>query len=434
MPPSFTHIRDPETQRPRRRLRPPAEGLSRRDWSMCDPMDPLRVNMKYNTRFEAGWRRYQQVLLWIIWRWGISAVLIFGCGRVTDPPTEDRMIHPIAAGIAVLDGQTDTAFTFSACKWRGGATAAISITYDAPWGTHANHSLATDAVIERKLRLDLELVSSIFEEPKWTPLLSVYRTQLMSRGIGFFGHGHTHALHDTMTYAHAFESFRMNFELMTQWGLRPRAYAYPGSAGREQSTQNACRDAGFICARGDSYTWKEAILLAGEETAPKNWYFLPSVVMGNASYRYLDTHEKLVPVLDRTIQDGGWVIMMYHAIGIPGSWSFYPIKDFRQDLDAILERDFWSANMDAAACYVMERNALTWEVIREPTGASMDTLIVRLDDGLSDDMYDEPLTFELTGGTSSVTLDGILVEPGQTVQINALPDGRLMTFYVTSRH
>ena len=183
-----------------------------------------------------------------------------------------------------------------------------------------------------------------------------------------------HALHDTMTFDAAYESFRTNFRLMTAWGLDPKGYAYLGSAGLRRSTQTANRAGGFIAARGATLVFDEYFIAPYEEEGPKNWFYLPSVVMGNASYRYVDRHEKLLPILDEAVTRRAWIILMYHAIGISEGWSYYPIADFERDLDA--------------------------------TVSTARRFRIGLDDGLPDSLYSEPLTMRLCGGGSQLALDG----------------------------
>ena len=361
------------------------------------------------------------------------ASVLSGCETGVSPQLDGPVAEPVSSELVVIS-QGDTLFSLSAAKWPGGSQAAVSITYDAPWGTHDNHHLATDAVIERGLRMDLEVVSWIYEnEDHFRHLPSVYRDVLQPQGISFFGHGHTHALHDTMTYAQALASFKTNFDLMMAWGLEPRAYAYPGSSGLRESTQRACQEAGFICARGMSPHPLDAIMLAGEKTEPHNWYFLPSVAMGNASHLYIDNHEKLLPILDKALEVGGWVILMYHAIGIPEGWSYYPIVDFERDLEAISSRSFWSANLDAAAAYVKERNNLTLEITRLANGSAVDTVDVRIGDGLGDILFDEPIEFYLTTSSKSVSLPGLNVTAyqHQPATFRIVPTDATYTLYVT---
>jgi len=290
---------------------------------------------------------------------------------------------------AILEDDSEI-FSLSVHKWFGGRTAAITITYDAPWGTHEGHHLATDAAISRGLRMDLEMVTWIFQQPERRDLLETYRGELLPHGIRFFGHGHTHALHDTMSYEAAYASFSTCFALMEEWGFRPRAYAYPGSSGLLPSTQKANRDAGFICARSSTIDPSEFHLLPGEAREPENWYLLPSVPFGNGSYRYVQSHDELAPILDQALARTSWVILMYHAIGIPEGWSYYPLEDFRLDLDQIAAGDYWSANLDQAAAYIQERNAL--QVEAQPLPGAGRTYSLTFRDGLADAIYDEPLS------------------------------------------
>lgn len=323
--------------------------------------------------------------------------------------------------------EQDTVLTVTALKWKGGAPASVSITYDAPWGTHPDHRLATDAVIERGMRLDLELVSWIFAKPELHHWIDTYKRDLMPHGIRFFGHGHTHALHDTMEFDEAYESFKKNFDLMQQWGLNPKAYAYPGSSGERLSTQSANQLAGFICARGSTIEWDDYFIAPHDEMDPKNWQFLPSVIMGNASYRDIDVHEKLVPILDETVKQGAWVILTYHAIGIPEGWGYYPVDDFRRDLEAIQARYIWSANMEAAAAYIAERSMLQFTLTGFKTSKREIQFDIKIDDGLPDWIYNEPLTFSVVAKKGLIGVEGPMTSvptfESASASFESVPDG-----------
>ena len=92
----------------------------------------------------------------------VAIGLYLGCD--TAPPTAvDSTLH-----VRRLDDthwvevQGETAFSIEVLKWYGGHQAAVSLNYDAAWGTHEKHHLATDAVIDRGMRMDLEIVSEVF--------------------------------------------------------------------------------------------------------------------------------------------------------------------------------------------------------------------------------------------------------------------------------
>jgi len=342
---------------------------------------------------------------------------IHSCGGdPASPPQSELRAEARGHDYAVFDADVEL-FTLEVAKWPGGRAAAVSITYDAAWGTHVDHHLATDAAIARGLRMDLEMVTCIFTEPRWTPMLGVYREELLPNGIRFFGHGHTHALHDTMDYEGAYESFHTCFELMQAWGFRPRAYAYPGSSGHLLSTQRANRDAGFICARGSTADVAACHLLAGDNPRPPNWYYLPSLGVGEGSYRYPQNHDQLAPILNQALDLGSWIILMYHAIGIPECWGYYPFEEFAQDLDQIAAGDFWCANLDQAAAYVQERTELAVDL--QPQAGPGRAYQLSFSDGLPDETFDEPLT--VTFRFSGLSAASLRVDPpvgtGETIAV-----------------
>ena len=108
------------------------------------------------------------------------------------------------------------------------------------------------------------------------------------------------------------------------------------------------------------------------------------------------------------MEQRSWVILMYHAIGIPEGWSYYPLAEYHRDLAQIAGGDYWSANLDQAAAYLRERLALQVAVESVPHRSGAYRLT--FDDALPDDLYDQPLTvdLELAAGSSVRT---ILVDP-----------------------
>lgn len=291
------------------------------------------------------------------------------------------------------DGQP--LFELEALKWPGGRRAAVSITYDAPFGTHPDHHLATDAVLSRGLTMDIEMVTSTFQQPKNHHLLENIQNQLLPRGIHFYGHGHRHIDHDSLSYEEALADFRLCYDLMTEWGLRPRAYAYPGSAGRLARTQLANRQAGFLCARGMSLDPAEFCICPDSTTAPANWYYLPSVVLAQGeSVNYVNSYEELEPILADALARRAWVILMHHAVGIPEGWGYFPLADFERGLDYLAGHDFWIGNMDMTALYIKERNAFAPQLGRVAKKKGRHSFALVLADGLDNSVFDQPLTLE----------------------------------------
>lgn len=366
------------------------------------------------------------------WLPSLCCFLLYGCGLL-NPATPDYGLAPLGPFRYAVQEDEQPLFELEVLKWPEGHRAAVSITYDAPFGTHPNHHLATDAVLARGMTMDLEMVTSIFQEPKNRPLLENIQNQLLPRGIHFFGHGHRHINHDSLSYDEAFADFKRCFDLMTEWGLHPRAYAYPGSAGYLARTQLANQQAGFLCARGMSVKPAEYSICPGNTTAPANWYYLPSVVLARGeSINYVNSYEELEPILANALARRAWVILMHHAVGIPEGWGYFPLDDFERELDYLAGHDFWSGNMDMAALYIKERNAFAPQLGHAEKKKDRFSFTLVLADGLADDVYDQPLTLEfrfssrLQGQTLHVepALEGRTDFPvvEGTLRLHAVPD------------
>ncbi|MBM3280023.1 MAG: hypothetical protein FJY95_18400 [Candidatus Handelsmanbacteria bacterium] len=328
----------------------------------------------------------------------LGVLLLAGCGLL-NPASPEYGLVPLAPFRYAVQEDGQPLFEFEVLKWPQGRRAAVSITYDAPFGTHPDHHLATDAVLDRGLKMDIEMVTAIFQQPKHRPLLKVIQDQLVPQGIHFFGHGHEHVNHDSLTYDEALASFQRCYELMVEWGLRPRAYAYPGTAGRLARTQQANQLAGFLCARGMALDPAEFYICPDSTTAPVNWFYLPSVVMARwASTSYINNHLELRPILAEALERRAWVILMYHAVGIPEGWGYYALVDFEKDLDFLAANDFWSGNMDMAALYIKERNAFAPRLDRIERQKGRSDFYLVMADGLDNALYDQPLTLEFRLG------------------------------------
>jgi hypothetical protein len=155
----------------------------------------------------------------------------FGCDAPPYPTQPSPQNAPAAKwastprGVFVASHQGQEVFRIEAKKWRDGHRAAVAITHDAPWGIDPVFSLATNAVIARGLRMDIEVVSDKLQHPSRFPIVARMHRELLPNGVHVYGHGHTHIDHDAISYHDAFRSFRTNFELMRTWGFNPKVYA-----------------------------------------------------------------------------------------------------------------------------------------------------------------------------------------------------------------
>ncbi len=324
-------------------------------------------------------------------------------------------------------------------KWFDDHAAAISITYD---GVSRAPNRIDKLVLDEGLVLDYEIVTQRYldQVPDWvehdlTELVpdvvpgDLYRPMtdaaiehslsLTAHGFGFFGHGHWHVDHDALTYAQAYDSFRLCFEVMEDLGLEPVAYAYPRGAGGEAETQQALADAGFLAGRLSFPAMGQTpYIVPDAATTPENWFFLPGLTMESIRFRECewcinDTSE-LVPVLDQALARTAWIIPVYHNIGSAG-WGFYEWEDFEGDVRAIAARDFWVAPMNDVVLYLRERERAEAALqVIERDGVTRRIAFV-LADGLDNDRFDQPLTLRFRrpadwfGAPLEVTQNGRLV-------------------------
>ena len=183
---------------------------------------------------------------------------------------------------------------------------------------------------------------------------------------------------------------------MKEWGLNPRAYAYPGSSAYKLTTQFANKQAGFICARGAELNRDFIYMCPDDVREPVNWQYMPSLVAGQNYKEYVQDHDEMAPLLMKDLEKKAWLILMYHSLGFPEGWGYYPREEFIKDIDLIAANDFWSGNTDNVACYIQERNAFFVDIDETKFGKGMFTYRVRFCDGLNNAIYDQPLTLELT--------------------------------------
>lgn len=330
----------------------------------------------------------------------ITALALVGCGLEANPtqsaPTRFKVLDNESESTYVVRHLEQTIFQVEATKWYDGARGAVSITYDAPWGVDPRFKLATDAAIARGLRMDVEMVTSKYTNSSRAPLIGRIRRELLPNGVHVFGHGHTHVRHDELDFDAAHASFKKDFDLMVEWGLRPKTYAYPHSSGQKIRTQLANKEAGFIAARGGTTDPDEYYICPRDVKSPDNWHFLPSVVMGTKDGADIGSHRELAPILQRSAALEAWVIMMYHSIGVPEGWAYYPLEEFEQDLDAIGAGDLWSGNLDMVSAYVQERNALDINIVGFFGSETPKEFEMMISDHLDNAVYDQPLTFDFT--------------------------------------
>jgi len=272
----------------------------------------------------------------------------------------------------------------------------------------------------------------------WNPTRRAFVSQvLMPQGHRFFGHGHWHIDHDTLTYDSARASFAQCYQIMEGMGLHPVAYAYPGGYGHQQETRQALADAGFLCGRlFTSSSHANPWIMPDSVPQPDDWFALPSLIMldyqhAQAAVTIHNTGE-LIPYLDENLRRSAWLIATYHEIG-DGPGGTYRVKDFEGDIAAIASRDLWAGSISAVTLYARERAAaaVTLQPVATTDG---DTTALRLllRDNLPNDRFNQTLTLLIdlptawVGNSVRVGQGGVeyhrQVATGTQLMVNLLPN------------
>ncbi len=284
----------------------------------------------------------------------------------------------------------ESPINISLAKWPMNRSGAISITYDGAPGK-PNEFAARKIVESYGLRIDYELVTSLIHE--YASDLELMQDQLIPAGYQFFGHGHRHVNHDRLSMEESKKDFTLCYQEMEKLGLEPVAYAYPEGAGHKSRTQEALNEAGFLSGRmHNAKDAKHPYITPDDELVPENWFALPALVMQDITVKNCtlccNNHDELVPFLIETGRRNAWLIVAYHALGDPGTYGWYPMDEFRKDMEAISRSDLYPGSMNDITKYVYERQRASLSV--QPNGP--DQYLLTLTDGLSDERLNFPLT------------------------------------------
>ena len=324
----------------------------------------------------------------------------------------------------------DKPFRVGLAKWPENRAGAISITYDG-WAMGNAEQAARQILEARGLRTDYEVVTATYDEHP--EMRSFLLNKLIPAGYGCFGHGHTHANHDALSYDESLKSFRACYEEMKKMGLNPIAYAYPYGAGRQEKTMRALKDSGFLSGRW--HDAKDAVfpyITPDNQLVPEKWFGLPCLVMqdvhARGESRVCNNHKELLPYLQYAQEHRAWLILTYHSVGDPNSYGFYPLEEFRKDADTISESNLHAGSMNQITAYMYERNHAKLALAQ----LSESRFELLLSDGLPNSRFSVPLTLivhwpkEMRGKWFCFSRNGKLLMNGwcdnSPTLVNVMPD------------
>jgi hypothetical protein len=288
--------------------------------------------------------------------------------------------------------------TAKIARWYNNCAAAISITYDHGNPASKSNKKINKFVIDNGLTMDYEIVThSYLSSPYGKKKLF---QEVITPGLGYFGHGHKHVNHDKLSYEEALASFKKCYQTMLDLGIKPIAYSYPQGAGHKPETRKALADSGFLCGRLHfSKRMTNPYIVPDEQLEPGDWFALPTLVMqdygAGQCKKCVNNNEELVPYLDETIRRGAWIILTYHAVGQETQYGFFKLEEFKKNIYSIKERNFWNASMSAVTLYIRERLHAEVKLVPVLKHKKIKEILVTAADGLPNDIYDQPLTILL---------------------------------------
>ena len=283
-------------------------------------------------------------------------------------------------------------------RWYNNRAAAVSITYDHGNPVTKSNKRINKFVIDNGLTMDYEIVTHSYLRTRYGKK-NLFR-EVITPGLGYFGHGHKHIDHDQLSYEEALASFKKCYQTISDFGLKPIAYAYPQGGGNKPETRKALADAGFLCGRLHfSNGMTNPYIVPDVQLEPEDWFALPTLVMQDKGTRQckkcVSTNEELIPYLDETIRRGAWIILTYHAIGEENQYGFFKLEEFKKNIYSIKERNFWNASMNAVTLYIRERLHAEVKLVPVLKHKKIEEILVTVADGLPNDIYDQPLTILL---------------------------------------
>lgn len=315
----------------------------------------------------------------------------------------------------------------------------MSLTYDHGWSGRKENAWEQD--IERLLR-----DSAVPMDFDWTPHymgdgeIRYGRDSLKPRGISFFGHGYYHINADALSEDSARANFLLCKTSMLAHGIKAVSYAYAGGYGFDAKTRRACKDAGFLSARLFSMT-QSPLIIPDSETAPRDWFSLPTVPMFSAEYHTgnvllrgtdyrsaVHSTQELVPYLDETVRRGAWLILTYHAINNTPDGT-YRFRDFQTDVSAIKARHIWCTGMNTVILYLKERIATRLQTtLQRANNGAVEEIRIHADDGLPNDFYNVPLTVQVLMPHSWQEKNIIALQNGVECAVQRIDKQKLLVF------
>lgn len=253
--------------------------------------------------------------------------------------------------------------------------------------------------------------------------------------IGNHTQNHVHLpIIDTNQFSTQISGFQKT--LNTALGAPILTLAYPyGEGGEIDSTMHYIQDSvatSHIGARSVTQPINDSAYRYDFYHHDRAYYQANTIHMSNNMNGYDSTFQKVV-------EYGGMMTYMFHAVGNPGGFDNIDVAKFEDFLDTLsaYENDIWVCTFRDALMYHREKKTATLQTVSAPF-MNGDTWVLNLSDGLSNSIYNQPLTIRIA---IPDTITGILGAKqnnttipfriiNDSVIVNIIPDGGDLHFDV----
>lgn len=330
------------------------------------------------------------------------------------------MMLASACGEVQIDPTISSFEVLEITKWPGGSEMAFSSLLYAP--DAREYIEVNNWLIERGLFVDYTVLSTEYADDAER---ATYLTdQLLPAGFGYAGLGHNRLDGQELDYNAALAEFQANRAYLIEQGLNPVAFAYQDAGGATDPWQRALQDAGFLSGVRSGAGWLAdgPCVLAGDVTAPANWWALASVHMQSEPCEgcAVDT-EELLGLIEACREEEGWLITTYDSLWVDGTGdgahakSFYSLGAFKGHMEQVAlwseEGLIWLATINEATLFARQRRATAARLDR----ISENTYQLYLDDGLDRSIYTADMTLRLGFGSFFQDKDLIVQQGAQEI-------------------
>lgn len=320
------------------------------------------------------------------------------------PPEAEEEIPVVEeVFIATIEDSTyhispDFDFDLQIARWFDFREAAASLTFDD--GTYDQFAHAMPILEEKGVKGTFYLAARLIEEGLWDDRGTMRKMMSWEDAALLASNGHEIGSHSLNHIDLTREGTDLNIELEQSRsliegkipGVTVETFCWPHWRETPEALKTASQY--YLSARSGNGVISYYLNRKGGIPAdpPQNMFQVNALGL-------LDSHsrEEWSSVMDEVYNRGSWFVSSYHGVDREGAdprhlgWKALPEEMFRQTIDYLKDQGFWIGTFAEVSKYIYERDSSLLHL--KNLG---DSLTLFLDDGLDDELYNQPLTIKIT--------------------------------------